>query len=160
MVVYAAYDKVREPDPTPAGVIGFLNSAPEHLSTEIGFVLAFPKYQRTYLVTNMIGLLLEFCLELPENGGLGLRRVQWQANVQNEASVNAALRLGFILEGVKRWDRVIPASEIKPNTVEKLPREGDPRKTDFGRHTALLGLCWDDWEGGIREKVRELMKPR
>lgn len=126
----------------------------------MGFIVAFPKYQRTHLTTNMIGLLLQYCLELPKNGGLGLRRVQWQANAQNATSIKAALRLGFLHEGVKRWERIVPASGTKPNTVERLPREGDPRRGDFGRHTAVLGLCWDDWEGGTREKVQESMKPR
>lgn len=130
------------------------------LSAEIGFVITFPKYQRTHITSNMIGLLLQFCLELPENGGLGLRRAQWQANVQNTRSVQAGLRMGFLHEGVKRWERVIPASEGKPNTTERLPREGDPRRVDLGRHTAVLGLCWDDWEDGARERVRELMRPR
>ena len=131
-----------------------------NLSVEIGFVVAFPRYQRTHVTSNMVGLLLQYCLEVPERGGLGLRRVQWQANTENEASVKTALRMGFQHEGVKRWDRVIPASIWKPNTVEKLPREGDPRRADLGRHSALLGLCWDDWEDGTREKVGELMKPR
>jgi len=159
-VVYAAYDKVFEPNPTPAGIVGLLNASPMDLSAEIGFVVAFPRYQRTHLTSNMVGLLLQYCLEVPEHGGLGLRRVQWQTNANNDASVKAALRMGFQHEGVKRWDRVIPASVGKPNTVEKLPREGDPRRTDFGRHTVLLGLCWDDWEDWTREKVRQLMKPR
>lgn len=159
-IAYAAYDKVFEPNPTPAGIIAFLDASPMNLSVEIGFVVAFARYQRTHLTSNMVGLLLQYCLELPENGGLGLRRVQWQANVQNEASVKAALRMGFQREGVKRWERIIPASVGKPNTVEKLPREGDPRREGLGRHTAVLGLCWDDWEDGTREKVGELMKPR
>jgi len=159
-IVYAAYDKVSKPHPTPAGIAGLLNASPMNLSAEIGFIVTFPRYQRTHLTSNMIGLLLQYCLELPPHGGLGLRRVQWQTSAQNEASVKAALRMGFQHEGVKRWDRVIPASIWKPNTIERLPREGDPRSTDFGRHTVLLGLCWDDWEDGTREKVRELMKPR
>lgn len=159
-IAYAVYDKVFEPNPTPAGLVGLLDASPINLSSEIGFAFAFPRYQRTHLTSNMVGLLLQYCLELPEHGGLGLRRVQWQANAKNEVSVNTALRMGFRHEGVKRWDRVISASVGKPNTAEKLPRGGDPRRTDFGRHTALLGLCWDDWEDGTREKVRELMKPR
>ena len=154
------YDKVLEPNPAPAGIISLLDASPRDLSVEIGFVVAFPKYQRTHLTSNMVGLLLQYCLEVPENGGLGLRRVQWQANVQNGASVKAGLRMGFIHEGVKRWERIVPAAEGKPNTTERLPREGDPRRRDPGRHTAVLGLCWDDWEDGAREKVRELMKPR
>lgn len=108
----------------------------------------------------MVGLLLQYCLQLPENGGLGLRRVQWQANAQNEASIKTALRMCFRHEGVKRWERVVPAAIGKVNTVEKLPREGDPRRSDPGRHTAVLSLCWDDWEDGAQERVRELMKPR
>ena len=27
-----------------------------------------------------------------------------------------------------------------------------------GRHTAIFGLCWDDWENGGREKVDKLMQ--
>jgi len=159
-MLFAAYDKVFEPDPTPAGTIGLWYGSPEHLSVEIGFVVAFPRYQRTHVTTNMVGSLLEYCLELPENGGLGLRRVQWQANAQNAASIRLAQRLGFQYEGVKRWERIIPAAATKPNTAGKMPREGDPRRADYGRHTAVLGLCWDDWEDGGREKVGELMKPR
>jgi len=159
-VVYAAYDKVFESEPTPAGVVALLETYPQNLSTEVGLLVTFPRYQRTHLTSNMVGLLLQYCLELPENGGLGLRRVQWQANVQNAASINASKRMGFLWEGVKRWDRVIPASVGKPNTVERLPREGDSRMADLGRHTALLAVCWDDWEDGTREKVKELMKPR
>ena len=159
-IIYAVYDKVFEPNPTPAGIIGFLDASPTNLSAEVGFVVVFPRYQRTHLTSNMVGLLLQYCLEVPEDGGLGLRRVQWQANAQNEASVKVALRMGFHHEGVKRWGRVILASKGKPNTVERLPREGDPRRTDLGCHVAVLGLCWDDWEDGTREKVRELMKPR
>ena len=79
-VVYAVYDKAREPNPTPAGIIGLLDVSLESHSAEIGFVFAFPKYRRIHPVTNMIGLLLEFCLELPENGGLGPWHMQWQAN--------------------------------------------------------------------------------
>jgi len=159
-VLFAAYDKVFEPNPTPAGIIGLWYGSPEHLSVEIAFVVVFPRYQRTHLATNMVGLLLEYCLEVPEKGGLGLRRVQWRANAQNTASIRLALRLGFIHEGVKRWERIVPAAATKSNTAGRLPREGDPRRADYGRHTAVLGLCWDDWEDGARGKVGELMKPR
>lgn len=159
-IVYAVYDKVFEPNPTPAGIIGLVDASPMNLSAEIGLLITFPRYQRTHVTSNMVGLLLQYCLDLPERGGLGLRRVQWQANVQNNASTKTALRMGFQHEGVKRWDRVILPSIGKPNAVENIPREGDPRRTAFGRHSALFGLCWDEWEDGTREKVGELMKPR
>lgn len=28
---------------------------------------------------------------------------------------------------------------------------------DYGRDIVILGFCWDDWEGGVREKVGGLM---
>jgi len=48
-----------------AGVIGLFFMSPENLSVEIGWVLVFPTFQRTYATTNAIGLLLRYCLELP-----------------------------------------------------------------------------------------------
>lgn len=40
-------------------------------------------------------------------GGVGLRRVQWQANSVNEVSRKVAERIFFSLEGVMRWERVL-----------------------------------------------------
>lgn len=59
------------------------------------------------MTSNMVGLLLHYTLDLPERGGLGLRRMQWIADERNEPSVNAAKRLGYSFEGVARWDRVL-----------------------------------------------------
>ena len=37
-------------------------------------------------------------------------------------------------------------------------REGDPRRENVGRDTAILGLCWDDWVlNGAREHVANVM---
>ncbi|KAG8969047.1 hypothetical protein FRC03_004721 [Tulasnella sp. 419] len=79
-VLFAIIDKTK-PDPerpvqggTFAGVIAYLNTLPLHLSTEIGHLLILPAWHRTFLTTNAVGLLLRQGLELPENGGWGLRR--------------------------------------------------------------------------------------
>ena len=78
-----------------------------------------------------VALLLQYCLNGPaergglgELGGLGLRRVQYQANSRNEKSVGFARRMGFRLEGIVRWQRVLDGS--KPGNGGTL-REGDPR---------------------------------
>ena len=62
----------------------------------------------------------------------------------------------FKLEGTLRWDRVLPANKVAGNG--KKLREGDPRSESIGRDTVMLGLCWDDWEEGARDKVEEIMK--
>lgn len=107
-----------------------------------------------------------------------MRRVQWQANSRNKASVRAAERIGFVNEGMHRWFRVLP--EGKVGTVEEDQRrekarqehkeqeldgvvEGMPnvsrdgRKFGPGRHTVCLAICWDDWIDGVKEKVTTMM---
>ena len=149
--VFVVYDKARETgtEDRIAGMIGLLNTEPANLSTEAGFVFTLPPFQRTHVTTHAVGLLLAWCLD-----DLKLRRVQWQANAGNEKSVRTAQKLGFTLEGIIRWQRILPPE--KRETGVK-PREGDPKPEYYGRHSALLSVCWDDWEGGVKEKVRERM---
>jgi hypothetical protein len=155
-------------------------------------VIVLPLYQRTFVSTHAIGLLLDYALQKPGDGGLGLRRVQWMAHADNTASVRAAERMGFKMEGVLRyvvrldiilsfvlfnqrvesvlivwvitfvfvivnlrWDRTVPID--KENGIK--PREGDVLQLR-GRHSAILAMCWDDWEDGGREHVRKMMARR
>lgn len=84
--------------------------------------------------------------------------MQWQANTENEASIRAAKRLGFELEGVARWQRILPARK-SGIAVESLLRERESGKEGKGdgRHSAILALCWDDW-GAKRDQVLKLME--
>ncbi|KIJ19608.1 hypothetical protein PAXINDRAFT_68932 [Paxillus involutus ATCC 200175] len=155
MILYAIIDKTRTPTPDAppssadfAGTIGYLNASPVNLSIEIGFIIILPPFQRTHVTTNAVGLLLRYALDLPTASppGLGLRRVQWQANEVNEASIRVAERMGMKREGVLKWDRVLPDGKGKAWNGEKI-REGDPRPGTLGRHTVILAICWDDWQG-------------
>ena len=146
-----------DPNEAPlAGLIGYINSSPDNLATEIGMVMILPPFQRTHVSSNATGLLLEYALNLPSESppGLGLRRVVWQANTLNGASVRLAERMGFKLEGVLRWQRVLSPEK---SGAGRISREGDPRHDCVGRDTALLALCWDDWENGGREMVSLVM---
>ena len=92
------------------------------------------------------------------HGGLGLRRVQWTAHSLNERSIVAAKRLGFVWEGILRWHLVLPAripgnGKPAPEGEEEIVREAP------GRDSAMLSLCWDDWETQ-RDKVIALMERR
>lgn len=119
-------------------VIGLMNTSTVSLCTELAFVFTLPPFQRTHVTTHGVGLLLSWCFD-----ELLLRRVQWQANEENERSWRAAEKIGFRREAVKRWERALP-----PGKGGNLPRAGDPKREWGGRHTVLLAICWDDWESG------------
>ncbi|KAL5498928.1 hypothetical protein ACEPAH_1446 [Sanghuangporus vaninii] len=144
-----------------AGVIGLLNTSVINQCTEIGYITIFPEYQRTHVTTNAVGLLLHYCLELPNSTkskygpGLGLRRVQWQTHGDNAASLRAAERMGFRREGLIRWQRALP--EGKDGMTVSPEREALCKNP--GRHTWILAVCWDDWElEGTRGFVQERME--
>ena len=137
-----------------AGIIAYLNSSPENLSTEIGFIVVFPEFQRTHVLSNAVGLMLQYALNLPTESppGIGLRRVAWTANSRNEASLKAAERMGMRLEGTIRWHWVLPEGKEGAQ-----PRKGDPREANVGRDSVTLSLCWDDWVNGGKEKFQAVM---
>ena len=143
-------EKIQDDTLSIAGIIGLLNTSPTNLSTEIGFVITLPQFQRTHVTTHAIGVLLQWLFD-----DVRLRRIQWQADEVNKKSQNAAMRMGFRLEMVKRWDRALP-----PGKEGSKPREGDPKPDWVGRHSAVLAICWDDWEGGGKEVVQRLMDRR
>ncbi|EJD06858.1 uncharacterized protein FOMMEDRAFT_33555, partial [Fomitiporia mediterranea MF3/22] len=141
------------PEDTPrlAGTIGLLNTKVVNQSTEMGFVVVFPEFQKTHVTSNAIGLLLHYCLELPAehakgelkyDPGLGLRRVQWQAHGENAQSVRSAERMRFRKEGLIRWDRPMREGKIGMH----VSPERAALRAGVGIHSWMLSLCWDDWE--------------
>lgn len=159
---YAVIDKKKpastaDPEGELAGMVSYMSASALHLSAEVGYIIILPPYQRTHVTTHAVGLLLHYALDSPEQGGLGLRRMQWLADPPNKASLAAAQRMGFQLEGILRWNRVVPDAEARGKVHNG--REGPPygEETDGGRDTAYLSLCWDDWIGGKREFVDELL---
>ncbi|KIJ68738.1 hypothetical protein HYDPIDRAFT_173393 [Hydnomerulius pinastri MD-312] len=167
-ILYAIIDKTRSPSPDApvsaadfAGIIGYIlpdSSSIKMLSAELGPIMVLPPFQRTHVATHAMGLLIQYALDLPSAGGLGLRRLQYQTDENNETSTRMAERLGFKKEALLRWDRVAPGDVQAHNGIQL--REGDARPGTVGRNTYMLSLCWDDWEGGEREKLREQMERR
>lgn len=92
----------------------------------------------------------------PEFPGLGLRRVQWQAHSNNSASIKAAQRLGFHYEAVVRWQRALPPGK-EGEVITRIEVAGDSGSAGPGRHTALLSICWDDWEY-CKENILGMLK--
>lgn len=125
--------------------------------------MVLPKFQRTFVNTVACCLLLVHLLDPISQGDLQMRRVQWQAYSKNEPSVNAAKRLGFTLEGIIRWQRIIADNKKCVSEFPGEKAEGKPvvdvegRTLGPGRHSALLAMCWDDWLDGKREHVLGLL---
>ncbi|KAJ8610943.1 hypothetical protein MRB53_038247 [Persea americana] len=145
-VLFAAFEKTRPED--PAGMIGLQGTSIIHLKAEVGPVFVFPEWQRTHVATNMIGLLLHWCLDSAEQDGLGLRRVTWEASQENEASIRIAKRMGFVYEGTLRWHGVLAASKVGTKDARNggmALLEASQKTFAPGRHTVLLSVCWDDW---------------
>jgi len=63
--------------------------------------------KRTHVLTHAAGTLMHRFLDDPSQGGLGLRRCQWQTNSLNMKSQAAAKRLGYVHEGNLRAQRVL-----------------------------------------------------
>jgi RimJ/RimL family protein N-acetyltransferase len=137
-----------------AGIVSLSGCNTEHLLAEMGIV-TFKPFQRTHVSSHAVGL-MRYALDLPDQGGLGLRRLQWQTNQANKASVGLALKMGFVQEAVLRWHRVLaPGKEMGHNGGRE--RKGDPREGCAARDTVMLAVCWDDWEDGVREKVESML---
>lgn len=140
-----------------AGQLSLMKTITSNLTTEIGFVVTLPQYQRTHVTSNAVGLLLKYALNSPSDPitpGLGFRRVDWRAHSWNLPSIAAAKRLGFVEEGKLRWFVLLPSG-----------KEGnDPRPEDEnqckGRHTTFLAMCWDEWDEKGREVVEKQMQRR
>lgn len=80
------------------------------------------------------------------------------ANDLNKPSVNAALRLGFILETPVslRADRGLSPGQVGAYTG----RDGDPlslKGAKVGRNTAMLSITAEEWETKTREHVLGLI---
>ena len=155
---------------TLAGVVGLLNASPGNASVEMGFVCSsrcqrhvllvntdqitvLPLFQRTFVASNAIGLLLLYTLDGPPSG-LGLRRVQWQSHAANDRSIRAAERIGFTLEGIQRFQRILPSNK-RGNGFDVSTLPGlNGRKLGPSRDSAVLAMYCDEWP----EKRKDVMK--
>jgi RimJ/RimL family protein N-acetyltransferase len=160
VTAFVVLDKGR-PDPaTPefegsiAGCMTLMNTNSDQLYSEIGWIVILPTFQRTYVTTHSVSLLLRLCLELPADGGFGLRRVQWCTHVKNVKSQAAAARFKFTLEGTMRRGRLLLEGMEGSGPS---PRKGDPKERCMSRDTVILSMTCEDWDDFGREYIQKLM---
>jgi len=77
------------------GMAMYLDIRPSMGSIEIGYIWFAPFLQRTRQATEALYLMLRYAFD-----ELNYRRMQWRCNALNEKSRVAALRLGFMFEGI------------------------------------------------------------
>jgi RimJ/RimL family protein N-acetyltransferase len=77
------------------GWLALMRITPGHRVIEVGHVLFSPRLQRTRAATEAVYLLARHVFE-----DLGYRRLEWKCDALNAPSRRAALRLGFVFEGV------------------------------------------------------------
>nr|POE87342.1 uncharacterized protein CFP56_29931 [Quercus suber] len=160
--LYAVLDKVTsfkadDVGSNFAGIAALSSTNPTDAVTEIGVVI-FPAFQRTHVASNTVGLILQWTLDPPSAGGLGLRRVEWKCHSENTASRDFALRMGFEFEGIARWQRVFPRGTVALPTGALQRRNGTKEELP-GRHTAMYSLVWDEWDDK-RPAIATVMKRR
>lgn len=114
------------------GIICFLNIVPSNRSIEIGHVLFGPMLQRTTGATEACYLLMKHCFE-----DMHYLRVEWKANNFNEPSKRAALRLGFMFEGIFRKHMVVKGRS---------------------RDTAWFSVTDEEWEGRVKVALERWLR--
>ena len=83
------------------GMATYMRIREGHGSAEIGCVSFGPKLKRSTEATEALALIAGHVFDL------GYRRYEWKCNSRNAASMRAAERFGFTLEGVFRNDMVM-----------------------------------------------------
>lgn len=71
--------------------------------------------------------------------------------------------MGYQLEGIMRFERVVPEEKVGVRADdpkgEGMPMvDANGQRLGNGRHSAMLAVCWDDWNvGGARDRMLGLM---
>ena len=111
------------------GYLSLMRITPDHLTVEIGNVMFSSALQRTTGATEAIYLLARHAFE-----DLNYRRVEWKCDSLNAPSRKAALRLGFVHEGIFRQHMVVKG---------------------LSRDTAWFAMLRDEWTGGVKGAMEE-----
>lgn len=111
----------------PVGMASFMRVEPEMRTIELGGIWYAPSAQRTRANTEATYLMLR------ESFDLGYRRVEWKCNALNERSREAALRLGFVFEGIFRQHMVVKGRNRDTAWYSMLDREWPAIRANFER---------------------------
>jgi RimJ/RimL family protein N-acetyltransferase len=116
---------------------------PTHRVIEVGAVLYAPAMQRTVGATEAQYLFAAYVFD-----ELGYRRYEWKCHDLNAPSKRAALRLGFVFEGVFRQHMIVKGRNRDTAWFSMLDSEWPERRAAFERW-----LAPDNFDAAGRQKV-------
>jgi RimJ/RimL family protein N-acetyltransferase len=117
---------VVEPSGRAIGIATLMEIRPAMRVVEVGHIVYSPALQRTPLATEAQYLLARYVFET-----LGYRRYEWKCNDLNAPSHRAALRFGFVFEGVLRQHMIAKGCNRDTAYFSMLDGEWPGRKAAF-----------------------------
>ncbi len=114
---------------------------------EIGSILFGAALQRTRMATEAVYLLARMVFD-----DLGYRRLEWKCNTLNEPSRRAALRFGFVFEGVFRQHMIVKGQNRDTAWFALLDGDWPARRAAF---EAWLAPGNFDRHGGQINKLQQ-----
>jgi RimJ/RimL family protein N-acetyltransferase len=130
------------------GIATLMEIRPAMRVIEVGHIVYSPALQRTPLGTQAQYLLARYAFET-----LGYRRYEWKCNALNAPSCQAALRYGFVYEGILRQHMITKGRTRDTAYFSMLDSEWPARKAAFERWLAPENF---DAAGKQRTSLREL----
>ena len=134
---------VRDNGGRALGILAMIAIRPPMRVIEVGHIVYSLTLQRTQLATETQYLLARYVFET-----LGYRRYEWKCDALNEASTRAALRYGFVFEGVFRQHMITKGRNHDTAWFSMLDSEWPLRKRNFERW-----LAPENFDGDGRQKV-------
>lgn len=122
---------------------------PEHGVIEVGSIFWGASIARTRVATEALYLFAAHVFE-----GLGYRRFEWKCDALNEPSRRAALRFGFVFEGVFRQHMVVKGRNRDTAWFSMLDREWPALRTAYERWLDPGNFGAD---GAQRERLSDLI---
>jgi RimJ/RimL family protein N-acetyltransferase len=113
------------------GIATLMEIHPAMRVIEVGHIVYSPALQRTPLGTEAQYLLARYAFET-----LGYRRYEWKCNALNAPSRRAALRYGFVFEGILRQHMIGKGRSRDTAYYAMLDGEWPARKAAFERWLA------------------------
>ena len=134
---------VIDPSGAAVGIATLMDIRPAARSVEVGHIVYSPALQRTPLGTEVQYLLARYAFET-----LGNRRYEWKCNALNAPSRRAALRYGFVFEGILRQHTIAKGRNRDTAYFSMLDSEWPARKAAFERW-----LAPDNFDAQGRQKI-------
>jgi RimJ/RimL family protein N-acetyltransferase len=117
------------------GMLSILNIVPDAGRAELGHIWYSPLAQRSRVNTEATFLLLRYLFD-----DLRYRRVEWKCDNGNEASKQAALRMGFQHEGVFRKHMVVKGKNRDTAWFAMIEDDWPAIKANFETYLSTPGL--------------------